>query len=70
MPTSMAWMSEAMGTATAVLVMGAVLGNLSIPAIIGVLIAKVSPDALFYLTFIGVITAIACCHGVSGSLSS
>ena len=50
---------EATGIATAILVTGGMLGDISVPAIIGVLVAKVSPDALFYSTFIGVLISSA-----------
>ena len=57
-PTAMTWMSEnleATGLATAILITGGVLGDIILPAIVGALIASVSPDMLFYLTFVGVI---------------
>lgn len=62
-PTTITWMSEtidATGVSTSILVTGGILGDISIPALMGALISKVSPDAIFYMTFVGVI--------ISGSL--
>ena len=65
-PTVMTWMSEnakATGKATAVLVTGGTLGDITIPATLAALVAKVNPDTLIYVTFGGVIvsTGIAGC---------
>ncbi len=57
-PTAMTWMSEnveATGLATAILITGGVLGDITLPAVVGAVIATVSPDMLFYLTFVGVV---------------
>ena len=57
-PTVMTWMSEnakASGKATAVLVTGGTLGDITLPAIMGALVAQVHPDSLIYITFVGVI---------------
>lgn len=57
-PTTVTWMSEAVdttGLAASILVTGGVIGDISIPAAVGGLISKVSPDALFYATFVGII---------------
>jgi len=66
-PTAMTWMSENMeatGLATAVLITGGVLGDIILPAIVGALIAAVSPDMLFYLTFVGVVISSAFAGGM------
>ena len=57
-PTAITWMSENVdttGLAASILVSGATVGSIVIPAAVGGLISKVSPDALFYATFVGVI---------------
>ena len=57
-PTAMTWMSEnakATGKATAVLVTAGTVGDITLPAVVGVMVAKVSPDSLIYFTFVGVI---------------
>ena len=61
-PTAMTWMSEnakATGKATAVLVTAGTVGDITLPAVMGALVAKVSPDSLIYFTFIGVIISAA-----------
>ena len=66
-PTVMTWMSEnakATGKATAVLVTGGTLGDITIPAILTALIAKVNPDTLIYVTFGGVIVS----AGIAGCM--
>lgn len=60
-PTTMTWMSEtinAMGVATTVLFGAGSVGVIAIPAAVGGLIS-ISPDALFYLTLVGVIISAA-----------
>jgi nitrate reductase NapE component len=55
-PTAITWMSEtveATGATASILVTGGIIGDVSIPAIAGALVYKVSPDSLFYLTFAG-----------------
>ena len=57
-PTAITWMSENVdttGLAASILVSGGIVGDIVIPAAVGGLISKVSPDALFYATFVGVI---------------
>jgi len=57
-PTTMVWLGEHVetsGKATSVIVTGGTLGNTILPAVVGVLIAQVSPDSLIYFTFCGVI---------------
>ena len=57
-PTVMTWMSEtiaASGIATSILVTGGALGDISIPAAMAALVTKVTPDAIFYMTFVGVV---------------
>ena len=57
-PTVMTWMSETIeptGKATSVLVTGGVLGDITIPAAVGAIVDRVSPESLFYATFVGVI---------------
>ena len=57
-PTTMVWLGEnveSSGKATSVIVTGGTLGNTILPAVVGVLIAQVSPDSLIYFTFCGVI---------------
>lgn len=59
-PTAMTWMSEnvkATGIATSFLVIGGVLGDITLPAALGALVANVSPDSLFYLTFVGMVVS-------------
>ena len=59
-PTVMTWMSEnvkASGKATAVLVTGGTMGDITLPAVMGVLVAKVDPDFLIYCTFGGVVVS-------------
>ena len=59
-PTVMTWMSEnatATGKATAVVVTAGSLGDITLPAAMGLLVAKVSPDSLIYVTFVGVIVS-------------
>ena len=66
-PTVMTWMSEnakATGKATAVLVTGGTLGDITIPATLAALVAKVNPDALIYVTFGGVIVS----AGIAGCM--
>ena len=66
-PTMMTWMSEnakATGKATAVLVTGGMLGDITIPATLAALIAKVNPDTLIYVTFGGVIVS----AGIAGCM--
>ena len=61
-PTAMTWMSEnakATGKATAVLVTAGTVGDITLPAVMGVIVAKISPDSLFYFTFVGVIVSAA-----------
>ena len=61
-PTAMTWMSEnakATGKATAVLVTAGTVGDITLPAVMGVMVAKVSADSLIYFTFIGVIISAA-----------
>ena len=61
-PTTMTWMSEntvATGKATSVLVAAGTLGDISIPSITGVIISRVSPDMLLYITFGGVLISAA-----------
>ena len=61
-PTTMTWMSEntkATGKAIAVLVTAGTVGDITLPAVMGVMVAKVSPDSLIYVTFIGVIISAA-----------
>ena len=61
-PTAMTWMSEnakATGKATAVLVTAGTVGDITLPAVMGVMVAKVSPESLIYFTFIGVIISAA-----------
>ena len=60
--TAMTWMSEnakAMGKATAVLVTAGTVGDIILPAVMGAMVAKVSPDSLIYFTIIGVIISAA-----------
>ena len=60
-PTTMTWMSEHVpvsGKATAVLVTGGTVGDTTIPAAIGTLIAHVSPDSLIYSTFAGLVISL------------
>ena len=60
-PTTMTWMSEHVpvsGKATAVLVTGGTVGDTTIPAAIGLLIAHVSPDSLIYSTFAGLVISL------------
>ena len=57
-PVTMTWLGEnieATGKATSVVITGGTLGDTILPAVIGVLIARVSPDSLIYATFCGVI---------------
>ena len=57
-PTVMTWMSEnakATGKATAVLVTAGTVGDITLPAVMGAIVAQVSPESLFYFTFVGVI---------------
>lgn len=57
-PTVMTWMSEnakATGKATAVLVTAGTVGDITMPAVMGAIVAQVSPESLFYFTFVGVI---------------
>ena len=57
-PTAITWMSETIevsGLATAILVTGGILGDITIPSAMAALIALVSPDALFYGTFVGIL---------------
>ena len=59
-PTTMTWLGEnieASGRATSVLVTGGTLGDTILPAVVGALIAQVSPDSLIYFTFCGVIVS-------------
>ena len=59
-PTTMTWLGEnieASGKATSVLVTGGTLGDTILPAVVGALIAQVSPDSLIYFTFSGVIVS-------------
>ena len=59
-PTTMTWMSEntvATGKATSVLVAAGTIGDISIPSIVGVIVAKVSPDSLLYITFSGIVVS-------------
>ena len=59
-PTAMTWMSENMeptGMATAMLITGGVLGDITFPSAVGALVAKISPDTLFYVTFTGVLVS-------------
>ena len=59
-PTTMTWLGEnieASGRATSVLVTGGTLGDTILPAVVGALIAQVSPDSLIYFTFSGVIVS-------------
>ena len=66
-PTVMTWMSEnakATGKATAVLVTGGTLGDITIPATLAALVAKVNPDTLIYVTFGGVIVS----AGIAGCM--
>ena len=61
-PTAMTWMSEnakATGKATAVLVTAGTVGDITLPAVMGAMVAKVSPDSLIYFTIIGVIISAA-----------
>ena len=61
-PTVMTWMSEnakATGKATAVIVTAGTVGDITLPAVMGALVAKVSPDSLIYFTLIGVIISAA-----------
>jgi FHS family Na+ dependent glucose MFS transporter 1 len=61
-PTVMTWMSEnakATGKATAVLITAGTVGDIFLPAVLGVMVAKVSPDSLIYFTFTGVIISAA-----------
>ena len=61
-PTAMTWMSEnakATGKATAVLVTAGTVGDISLPAVMGAMVANVSPDSLIYFTFVGVIVSAA-----------
>ena len=72
-PTVMTWMSEnakATGKATAVLVTAGALGEITIPATLAALVAKVNPDTLIYVTFGGVIvsTGIAGCMFLTACL--
>ena len=57
-PTTMVWLGqnvEATGKATSVVVTGGTLGDTILPAVVGALIAHVSPDSLIYFTFCGII---------------
>ena len=57
-PTAMTWMSEnakATGKATAVLVTAGTVGDITLPAVMGAVIAQVTPESLFYFTFVGVL---------------
>ena len=66
-PTAMTWMSEnakATGKATAVLVTGGTIGDITIPATLAALVASVNPDSLIYVTFGGVIVS----SGISGCM--
>jgi FHS family Na+ dependent glucose MFS transporter 1 len=66
-PTVMTWMSEnakATGKTTAVLVTGGTLGDITLPATLAALVAKVNPDALIYVTFGGVIVS----AGIAGCM--
>jgi fucose permease len=59
-PTAMTWISEtidATGAATSIVITGGIVGEVSIPAITGALLYKVSPDVLFYMTFVSSITS-------------
>ena len=50
-PTTMVWLGqnvEATGRATSVVVTGGTLGDTILPAVVGALIAHVSPDSLIY----------------------
>ena len=61
-PTAMTWMSEnakATGKATAVLITAGTVGDITLPAVMGVMVAQVSPDSLIYFTFVGVIVSAA-----------
>ena len=60
-PTTMTWMSEtveATGKASSILITGGVLGNITIPAVAGALVAQVTPDSLFYMTFVGIVLCV------------
>ena len=57
-PTVMTWMSEntqVSGISTAVLVSGGMIGDISLPAVFGVLVAHITPDTLIYGTFVGIV---------------
>ncbi len=57
-PSTMTWMSEhtvASAKASSILVAAGTIGNISIPSIVAVIIAKFSKDLLFYITFGGVL---------------
>ena len=56
-PTTMTWMSEntqVSGISTAVLMCGGAVGVITLPALVGALIAHVTPDSLIYTTFVSV----------------
>ena len=57
-PTVLVWMSETVrptGIGTSIIITGGNLGNISIPTAMGALISEVSPNSIFYITFVGVI---------------
>ncbi len=57
-PTTMTWMSEntvASAKASSILVAAGTLGDISIPSIIALIVAKFSKDLLLYITFGGVV---------------
>ena len=57
-PTILTFMSETIeptGIATSIIVTGGTLGDISIPAAMGALIANVDPNSIFYMTFVGVV---------------
>ena len=57
-PNILVFMSETIeptGIATSIIVTGGTLGDISLPAAMGALIAKVDPNSIFYMTFVGVV---------------
>ena len=56
-PTTVTWMCETIeitGTATSFLVTAGILGDITIPSVVGALVAEMPTDSLFYFTFVAV----------------
>ena len=56
-PTTITWMCETIevtGTATSFLVTAGILGEITIPSVVGAMVAEVATDSLFYFTFVAI----------------